>query len=414
MRDLPPDVAAGLAPLREATVRAKREGILLIRRPLRSGEEPGSYIGGLPRLGEELDWPVSTRTGLPLSFIAQIDLSEVPRPQGVFFPAEGLLWFFADFAEEQFSGDEHTRVLFDPHPGILPLERPAPANLPPLQPGGGSNGWFETQHPRAFVEPKAGLSMHLFDTFPDWYLCIAPHERTFDSVVYMQMIDALREDALRRAIGVDRSQGGYWYMPRSGFGEAHWPATSVDAEYALMALMFDLQVRAAGANPIPMEVVTDVAARLQDQIRNLRSLGPRPLAPPERAPIHALIESFRDRVGRSDSEVRFEVERSYPHAAFEILSTMPEAEKYVPPELLHPYQELMLGGPLYFHQMFGHGSSPQTATEAYEDYVLLLQIGGSMTLGLPLMGDGAMHYWIPKEDLASGRFDRVEGTWEAG
>lgn len=45
--------------------------------------------------------------------------------------------------------------------------------------------------------------------------------------------------------------------------------------------------------------------------------------------------------------------------------------------------------------------------------MLLLQLGGTATLGLSLMGDAAMHYWIPRQNLARGRFDRRVGRWEA-
>jgi hypothetical protein len=98
----------------------------------------------------------------------------------------------------------------------------------------------------------------------------------------MKMIDELREEA-RRTIGVDRSQGGYWYRPRSRYGEAHWPATSIDAEYALMALTFELRLFTGAKNQhCPPERATALAARLQDQIATLRGLGPRPLSPAER------------------------------------------------------------------------------------------------------------------------------------
>ena len=458
MRDLPPDVAVQLERSRKDAIRAKREGVLLIRRPLRREEEPRSYIGGLPCLREDLDWPVSTRTGLPLSFIAQIDLRDVPRPRGVFFPADGLLWFFADFSEEQFIDDRHTRVLFDAHPLVVAREREAPANLPTLWPPGHDQyGWLKAQHPRAFVEPKAGLSLHLFDTFYDLpykpqasWLDFIRHMATpkanrvheFDELkffgpgVFMGMIDELREDAVHRAIGLRRTEGGYWFEPRSGFGEAQWPATSIDAEYALMSLASDYRFYTGlKDHPCPAEVVTDLGARLQDQIKMLRSLGPRPLAEAERISIIAVIEKvrhgfarfdhqrnrghckgIRDCLRRSHREVRSAVEKSYPHAVFDILRTMPAAEEYVSVEQLHPYQELMLGGQMHFHQMFGHGSSSQDAPQRAEEegYVLLLQIGGSSTLGLPLNVDAVIHYWIPKRDLALGRFDRVEATWESG
>jgi uncharacterized protein YwqG len=456
MRDLPPDFDARLAKAREDAIRAKREGVLLLRRPQRRGEEPRSFIGGLPHLREDLEWPVSPKTGLPLSFIAQIDLCDVPRPAGVFFPGEGMLWFFADFSEGHFVQDQHTRVLFDPHPRGMAREREAPANLPTLHQY--SYGWTETKHRRAFVEPKTALFLHLFDTFPD-----RPYERpatwedfireflrrkaerrrepsqqaaVVESVAYMQMISELRDDAGHRAIGLRRSKSWNWHSVKSGLGEAHWPATSVDAEYALMSLGGNYRLSTTlRDDPCPPDAVRELAARVQDQIDILRGFGPRPLAPAERDAVNALVErvrrrflrvelprrplsgrDLRDAVRSSHRAVRFQTNLSYPHAAFEIVRTMPEPEKYVAAEMLEPYHEWTIGRLLYFHQMFGHGSSPQDSPNSAhaQDYVLLLQLGGSPTLGFPLSGDAVMHYWIPRRDLARGRFDRVQGTWQAG
>lgn len=449
MGDLPPDVTARLEQSRQDAIRAKREGVLLTRRPLRRGEDPRSYMGGLPRLREDLDWPVSAKTGLPLSFIAQIDLRDVPRPSGVFFPAEGLLWFFADFSEGTFEGDRHTRVLFDPHPRTMAGERAAPANLPPLESMGYDRfGWVKARHPRVFVEPKAGLLLDLFDTFydrpymppPTWEdffrAVLTPwhkREKTFDEHtdfgpgVYMRMIEELRREALHRAIGPRTRYGGNWHEAETGFREAHWPATSIDAEYALMSLAREYESNTGQKDhSCPPDVVEDLAARLEDQITIMRGLGPRPLAQQERAAIKALVEKVRRlfvrhevlrtravRPKRMRAIVRssrwtmdFAIEQSYPFAVFEILSTMPEAEKYVPAKWLDPYQEGPVG------QMFGHGAGLQGAPQIYEDrgFVLLFQITGFARMGFSQ--NGIMHYWIPRRDLARGRFDRVEGTWE--
>jgi hypothetical protein len=182
-------------------------------------------------------------------------------------------------------------------------------------------------------------------------------------------------------------------------------------------------------------VVNAVAARVQEQIEFLRALAPRPLTPAERNAVTSLIVDvhkafsrynvrrsgvpvggLRALVRQSLSDVRFAIDYSYAHTAFEILRRMPQPERYLPPELLDPYQEWTVGDQSNFHQMFGHGSSPQSApqTAESEGYVLLFQLGGTATLGFPLSTDAVLHYWIPKRDLARGRFDRVEGTWESG
>lgn len=447
MFDLPPDVAARLEQARQDAIRASREGVLLTRRPLRPGEEPRSYLGGLPHLREDLEWPVSTENGRPLTFIAQIDLRDVPRPAGVFFPAEGLLWFFVDISEGEFAGEHKTRVLFDPHPRTMAREREAPADLPPLDPYD-HECWRLMQHPRAFVVPKAGLLLDLVDTFYDrphrrpvswadfFRIMLRPwHKREeeldeltcFAPGVYSGMIGELRQEALRRAIGKRATDdGGAWWFFRTGWREAHWPPTSVEAEYALMRLSRDDLLSPHRQNhACTPEARTALIARLQDQVRILRDSGPRPLAAPERAAIRALVETVRRAFVRTDlhqfpgtpmrkairhsrRNVQSRINDSYRYAVFDIVSRMPEVERYVPAEMLDPYWFHWMG----VHQMFGHATGLQGSPHVYEHrgFVLLLEIAAPPTMDLE--GRGVLHFWIPRRDLARGRFDRVEGSWE--
>lgn len=447
MSDLPPDVAARLEQARQDAIRASREGVLLTRRPLRPREEPRSYIGGLPHLRQDLEWPVSTENGRPLTFMAQIDLRDVPRPAGVFFPSEGLLWFFVDISEGEFTGEHKTRVLFDPQPRTMAGEREAPADLPPLDPYDHER-WQVMQHPRAFVVPKAGLLLDRVVTFysrpyrrpPTWddffRIVLTPwHKRekeldeltSFGPGVYSAMIGELRQEAISRAIGKRATDdGGAWWFYRTGCREAHWPPTSIEAEYALMRLSRDSLLSPGRENhPCTPEARTALLARLQDHVKILRDSGARPLAPSERAAIRALVETvrrvfvstdlhqspgtpMRKAVRESRRNVQSRINDSYRYAVFDIVSRMPEVERYVPTEMLDPYWFRWMGG----HQMFGHAIGLQGIPHVYEDrgFVLLLQLAAPPTMDLE--GRGVLHFWIPKRDLARGRFDRVEGSWE--
>lgn len=90
-----------------------------------------SKIGGLPDLPADLQWP--TLRGIPLSFLAQIRLSDVQQFGFAHrLPALGLLWFFYD-AKQQTYGEEPGdaagwRVLYHP---TTRLKR---ASLPPRLP----------------------------------------------------------------------------------------------------------------------------------------------------------------------------------------------------------------------------------------------------------------------------------------
>jgi hypothetical protein len=53
-----------------------------------------SRVGGVPDLPPGVAWP--TYDGKPVTFVAQIDLSELPREVGALLPAEGWLYAFYD------------------------------------------------------------------------------------------------------------------------------------------------------------------------------------------------------------------------------------------------------------------------------------------------------------------------------
>jgi len=53
-----------------------------------------SKFGGYPNLPDSYEWP--TFQGYPMSFIAQINLSEIPLPIGCDLPSKGFLFFFYD------------------------------------------------------------------------------------------------------------------------------------------------------------------------------------------------------------------------------------------------------------------------------------------------------------------------------
>jgi len=60
-------------------------------------------------------------------------------------------------------------------------------------------------------------------------------------------------------------------------------------------------------------------------------------------------------------------------------------------------------------QMFGYGDNVQDAGERMEGKIMLLQVGDKF--GTPLkLADVAIQLWISPEDLAAGRFDRLDFT----
>lgn len=77
----------------------RRPALLLNKMPTRDTPgAPGCWLGGLPNLPPELEWPWCRQQGkdvVPMHFVAQIDLSQIPRdPSFPEMPETGTLFFF--------------------------------------------------------------------------------------------------------------------------------------------------------------------------------------------------------------------------------------------------------------------------------------------------------------------------------
>ncbi|MBG6200637.1 hypothetical protein IWQ48_001766 [Labrenzia sp. EL_13] len=103
-----------------------------------------SKVGGLPSLPKNVPWPKApgaaghVKAGLPLHFLAQIDLADLPwRPEGI--PETGLLLFFGRFdesltwAEPDVAPQNDMQVLYDAE--YSGTATAFPKNLPPIKDG---------------------------------------------------------------------------------------------------------------------------------------------------------------------------------------------------------------------------------------------------------------------------------------
>lgn len=93
-----------------------------------------SRLGGLPQLPDDMDWPTSLSHGRPLHFLCQIDCAELPSIDG-HLPACGMLFFFADDADDQIwdSDDRDSiRVIHAPDAPCNQSRRAAPTTLQPV------------------------------------------------------------------------------------------------------------------------------------------------------------------------------------------------------------------------------------------------------------------------------------------
>lgn len=108
-----------------------RPALRLIRS---EGAGARSKLGGSPSLPKGMDWP--SWKGTPLAFLAQIDLSELPRPIPLeHWPSDGMLYFFYDAEQQTWGFDPNDRgswrVLYSPGPTPPPTSAVMPESAFP-------------------------------------------------------------------------------------------------------------------------------------------------------------------------------------------------------------------------------------------------------------------------------------------
>ena len=111
-------------------------------------------IGGLPSLPDDVTWP--EWKGVPLAFLCQLDLGEIPEHcvrNGL--PESGILYFFYSQEQETWGFDPKDKgswqVIYTPWPSTECSERAAP-------PGLSKNCVYGEKH----------VGLTLVDTYPDW------------------------------------------------------------------------------------------------------------------------------------------------------------------------------------------------------------------------------------------------------
>lgn len=93
--------------LRAFLYRAVEPCVYLVRRETKKVELGQSCLEGHPHLPEEIDWPKHMRH--PLTFLAQINLSDIPA-HSTPLPDSGMLYFF--YREHQPMFDPYTEIIY--------------------------------------------------------------------------------------------------------------------------------------------------------------------------------------------------------------------------------------------------------------------------------------------------------------
>jgi len=410
---------------------------LLIRRsdlpvPL---EHPAlSYLGGLPKLPPDFDWPRAkvTRAGkeetVALTFLAQVYLSELPRFEGrSALPEQGTLFFFCYSAFDEVIPPP-CRVLYHRENAAALPQRDPPSDLMPL--GGKDNGYYGK-----WLSMGGGLHANVEFKYPVSFLTFKDQLFNEDRVRGKLLVKSLCE-----ALGPGEPESTRQLMDVNALAkDVDWPfswSLLADAARSVVShVEFDLR-------PNPRRQMSEAT---RDVLRDLlttatewreRAAAHSPFAIPDLA----VRESFRSwwmgavsrykgfkrgEVSTYDTRFARDLENAILHSikllAAENGSALARApSKYVdnfrrrnvwtvPRAEEGQFRQFRMA----IHQMLGFGKSVQQAPIEHRDHVLLLQLQGDDAFFPWHNNCGCvLQLWIGKDALTRRDFSVVEATLE--
>lgn len=388
-----------------------------------------SWLGGLPRLGGQA-WPRG-KDGLPLPFVAQLDLAEIAAVNpDTPLPREGSLAFFIN----------EGAVLYVPQ-GEHP-QTPAPGDLP--------HAFREDSYP--FPESPSPTTHPLFPFWP-----VEPiRMRVSTTEGDPEDIEQAQSEAIARLVpereyafstgsklteGVEGADRMWWYgadlvLRQLQASLAHAPAAIAQREeWIAQAQAYQARLAASG-EPAEDEIAKSRAgeewnraaiAAIEEETRDLATLighmeafvaGRDPWSEMGAEETELLGQVIARARGEHETLCRYEVcfgLREVRNATLRRMITGDQrAVAAIPDAVLALINEHYRLPTDWRHQMFGLGGCRQYARDDHMCDHLLLQI---VYDDLPefRFGDmGLWQFWISPEALAAGRWDKVELTFECG
>ncbi|MCK1544947.1 DUF1963 domain-containing protein [Bradyrhizobium sp. 147] len=411
---------------------------VLVRRsdlPVPLAHPSRSFFGGLPKLPPQFEWPTAevraneTLETVALTFVAQIDLAELPGSGWSPLPKRGTLYFFCSsvFVGE---GRPPCRVLYGPSDGGAYPDRAPPPNLMPLA---GTDGdyqvkWLDPNFDfHSKVEFKYPISFRLFRDFyfredavggelmveelckalgpgepPESDLLqfrgAAKYEKDEDwpfnwlliTYVVRSVLSHVQRDLTRGYYGKPLTDEATMELKRLRAGAVGWlercraltqmDGIDLDTKASFRSWWFDV-VRAY--------------EKLDGQVRTYASELPRDLGNAINHTIRCMATQRAD--GCDD------VPLSY-------VANLARQNHWKTPTVEEGQRRHFSTA---LHQMLGYGSGPQDATEEHLEDMLLLQIQGDLAF-FDWHSDvgGVLHFWIDRDALARRDFSQVVATYE--
>jgi uncharacterized protein YwqG len=394
-----------------------------------------SFFGGLPRLPPQFEWPTAevraneTLETVALTFIAQIDLAEVPGSGWSPLPKRGTLYFFCSsvFVGE---GRPPCRILYSPTDGGAHSDRAPPPNLMPLA---GTDGdaqvkWLDPAldfHSK--IEFKYPLS---FGLFRDFYFQ--------EDVVGGELM----VEELCKALGAGEPKEGdllQWRRASEYEKDEQWPFNWLLITCVVRSVLSHvLRDFKPGSHYKPL---TDEAAVELKRLRvgaigwleRCRALTPMDDVDADTKAafrswwldVALAYKKMDGQVSTSTGRIAGDLGNAINHTIRCMATQDADASDDVPLSYLanlarqnHWKTPTVEDGQrrhfsTALHQMLGYGSGPQDATEVHLEDMLLLQIQGDRAFFDWHSNIGCvLHFWIDRDALTQLDFSQVVATYE--
>ena len=399
--------------LSEAEVRATARPAIFLRRaslPVPLDHPARSYFGGLPRLPPELAWP---EKGDPLTFLAQIDLAELPPIDASPLPRTGTLYFFSNANSDSPEGDDGQVLYYAGDASSVPL-RALPANTSRY--GIGDEPWPWLPDDSLWTQTTFRLPIEFwpFESFSGWIPL--PHG-----------LPPQTAERLDEVIAAERVRV---FGPDEATDREPWRALECDTDewpFAWIAIELGARSFVHSVDEALRQAKEDTVAADYRRVREAATLWiERATAEVSHSPVddesrvrflsewRTLIADYRRISGTAKRRGRHPIRDQskvvmaacYVCAANGASQLIPEIYR----SALERWNDVHRTFPQ--HQMLGYGERVQSAAYERMDQVLLLQIKGDVGLGWHSNIGCALQFWIRPEQLAERAFQTVELTLE--
>lgn len=351
-------------------------------------DQPGrSYIGGLPRLPPEIPWPESaTHEVFGLTFLAQIDLAELPQIESSPLPRSGTLYFFEDTSGDG-SEPSDSRVLYYAGDTADVPFRDLPKNA------------------RGYIGYGRG------DPWP-WLAEESVWARTsFRFPLEPAKVTSYRDSGPRHP-----PPPNPWEIFKEDREE--WPFAWTVIDHGARAIVHAVREVTRWREPTEAAPVYErIGSAASKWVERAATEAPHARPDDEtraafRSEWRALVDEFQATSQRlktygpnpGNDLLDIVVASCYVCASNDALDVVPEMYR----NGLEQVSAARLHSPM--HQMLGHGERVQSAPIDHADDILLLQLVGDPAIGWHSNIGCVMQFWISPEALEQRAFDGVVMT----